>query len=469
MDPLSITTGVLCLSEVCLKVGTGLRKLKQNIKEAKGRIEGLLSDVNGLRNVLQLMEVTVDDLEDHNIFQTTGHIGVLWTNLNQSLKDGESMLGEIDKLLNAVNKEVAVLDSARRYLRFQDASDQLIDYRQHVQTFSDTIQFSVQTITLYVHQFLLSCLDFGLMSNRWNSVSIKDDTSRIGPKVDAVNTRLQELEANLGIKFMALSQLVSGPLDNDRQAALQRLEATVRSAATVVSAASTLFGDDPNRGEVDENSFHDPELSPDLQNEIGHWIQAQFGVTSFEPAIYTGIAVEASPVEKIGSILQDGNQLNTPTHHDRSSSGQSIGSRPRSRENELLQPPPSSSSSLNTGQTTSAFKFFESTNYTDNTNESSLRQRRSWMWRPSLSSKRNLAPTVCSSSLKVVEPIAKIDDLASRSAFDSLGAETQHKLMDRAKNRKTYRRVPLPATQRETSRKIVVVGDGSCGKTSNLM
>lgn len=92
------------------------------------------------------MEVTVDDLEDHNIFQTTGHIGVLWTNLDQSLKDGESMLGEIDRLLNAVNKEVAVLDSARRYLRFKDASDQLIEYRQHVQTLCDTIQFSVQTI-----------------------------------------------------------------------------------------------------------------------------------------------------------------------------------------------------------------------------------------------------------------------------------------------------------------------------------
>lgn len=127
-------------------------------------------------------------------------------------------------------------------------------------------------ITLYIHQFLLSFLDSDLISSRWNSVSIKDDTSKIGPKVDAVDKRLQELEANLGVKVMALSQLVSGPLDNDRQAALQRLEATVRSAATVVSAASTTFGDDPNRGEVEENSFHDPELSPDLQSEIGHWI-----------------------------------------------------------------------------------------------------------------------------------------------------------------------------------------------------
>ena len=149
MDPLSITTGVLSLLGVCVSVSIELRKLKNGAGEAKSRISGLLSDVDNLRNVLQSMELTLDDLHNKDRFQTTGHIGVHWHSLNQSLSDGKDTLDDLASLLTSLDKSVSVLDGTRRYLRLEQASTQIVEYRQHVQSYHDTIQFSLQTVTLY--------------------------------------------------------------------------------------------------------------------------------------------------------------------------------------------------------------------------------------------------------------------------------------------------------------------------------
>ena len=56
MDPLTISTGILTMLTVCLTVSIELKKLKQGSSEAETTLNALLSDVNGMRNVLQSME-----------------------------------------------------------------------------------------------------------------------------------------------------------------------------------------------------------------------------------------------------------------------------------------------------------------------------------------------------------------------------------------------------------------------------
>lgn len=149
MDPLTITTGVLALLGVCVDVCLQLRKIKHGAGEAKARISGLLSDVDNLRHVLESMEATMDDLEAQSAFQTTGHIGAHWSSLNRSLSDGKDTLTDLQELLKSLDKDVYILDSTRRHFRLKESTERIAEYRQHVQSYRDTIQFSLQTITLY--------------------------------------------------------------------------------------------------------------------------------------------------------------------------------------------------------------------------------------------------------------------------------------------------------------------------------
>lgn len=148
MEPLSITTGVLSLLTVCITVSIELKKLKQGSADAGTTINALLVDVNGLRNVLQLMEKTFDELEVRDGFENTGNIGAHWQNLQESLHDGYDSLAELETLTKGINRTVSVLDGPRRYARLQAATNQIASHRQQIQTYRDAMQFSLQTIVL---------------------------------------------------------------------------------------------------------------------------------------------------------------------------------------------------------------------------------------------------------------------------------------------------------------------------------
>ena len=148
MDPLSITSGVLTLLSACLAVAVQLKQLRDGALEAKPKINALLSDIDSFRSVLQSMESTFEQVEAKDGFQTTGHIGAHWRTLNKSIEDANVTLNELIKLLNDVNKNVSILDSARKHLRLKSATEKITNYRQQVQTYRDAMQFSLQTIIL---------------------------------------------------------------------------------------------------------------------------------------------------------------------------------------------------------------------------------------------------------------------------------------------------------------------------------
>ena len=146
MDPLSITTGVLSVLGVCLKVSVELKKFRDAANEGKATATAMLVDLSALRRVLQSMEEIFDQLDVEAI--ATGCIGTHWQNLLTSLRDGHDALEQFETLLQNCNKEVVVLDRARRAIRLKEAADSIAEFRQQIQSYKDTLQISVQTVIL---------------------------------------------------------------------------------------------------------------------------------------------------------------------------------------------------------------------------------------------------------------------------------------------------------------------------------
>ena len=109
-------------------------------------ITAMLVDLRALRSVLESMETTFEEMNSDK--PETDHIGVHWTNLFQSLEDGQQSLTGLQKVLEDANKNVKILDSARKQIRVKTVADKIVTYRQEVHTYKDTLQLSLQIIIL---------------------------------------------------------------------------------------------------------------------------------------------------------------------------------------------------------------------------------------------------------------------------------------------------------------------------------
>jgi hypothetical protein len=147
-DPLTITTGVLAFLGTCITVCAELKKLQAGAAEADTKIHALFVDVDALRKVLGSMEGTVQEVEDQNGINMTGHVGTHWKNLSQALVDGELTVSELGIFLRTLNKNATIFNGTRKHLRLQSGSEKIASYRQQIQSYKDTLQLSLQTITL---------------------------------------------------------------------------------------------------------------------------------------------------------------------------------------------------------------------------------------------------------------------------------------------------------------------------------
>ncbi|KAL9082463.1 MAG: hypothetical protein Q9165_008887 [Trypethelium subeluteriae] len=111
MEPLSITTGILSLATVCIKVTMELKKFRDGIVAADPTISGLLTEVERYRDVMKSMKETCDKAETINLLQTTGHIRNHWQNISKSLQDGQGVLNDLLGLLQDVNKSVSMKET----------------------------------------------------------------------------------------------------------------------------------------------------------------------------------------------------------------------------------------------------------------------------------------------------------------------------------------------------------------------
>ena len=90
----------------------------------------------------------------------------------------------------------------------------------------------------------------------------------------------------------------------------------------------------------------------------------------------------------------------------------------------------------------------------------SSRRRKSWFWRRSGLSGKN------DSSLKVMDPKPRLIQTSPLATRDQIDPEININLLHRFKKRITRGTIPSPSLLGDTAQlKIVLVGDGACGKT----
>lgn len=147
-DPLSIAAGVLAFTSACVKVGVELRTFHEGAAIADTAVKGLLTDVESLTQVLNMMKDTLEQPNVQSSLQQTGHIGNHWENLSKSIEDGQDTLRSLQETLERVNKNVSLLDGQRKHLRLKSASGEIAIYQQQIRTYRDTLQLSLQTVIL---------------------------------------------------------------------------------------------------------------------------------------------------------------------------------------------------------------------------------------------------------------------------------------------------------------------------------
>ena len=134
-EPLSVATGVVSLVTVCFKVGLQLKEFKDNAVVVSATVNGLISDIEGLEAVSESMRETFQQSENEPSLNATGHIGNHWRNIARALLDSKTALVQLGGILEGVNKSARVLETSRRQLRYQAATEQIALYRQTVQSY----------------------------------------------------------------------------------------------------------------------------------------------------------------------------------------------------------------------------------------------------------------------------------------------------------------------------------------------
>ncbi|KAE9993713.1 hypothetical protein EG327_003723 [Venturia inaequalis] len=302
MEPLTITAGVVGTLSATLSVGVTLRKFLHGAKGTTSIVNAMISDVKALRAVLESMELTFEEMDTER--SESGHIGNHWQNLSTSLEDARICLFRLQTMLEDVNKDVKILDTLRRQARFKTATDQLVFYRQEIQTYKDALHLSLHTINFH------------------NQTLLTQDTAKLISTSENLQLDIQRLAINLDRPDGLLS--------------IDHLKATVTSAATVMSSKTTVVS----------SAGEDVSDMPDYLSDFGDWFQSESSLTTLQ-WIYSDVreqplfAQETSPqmifaVPPPSDQIRDSSSSATaaaaakPAEHSQSGSRNSIAERSKS-------------------------------------------------------------------------------------------------------------------------------------------
>ncbi|KAL6711067.1 hypothetical protein ACN47E_006942 [Coniothyrium glycines] len=228
-DPLSITASVLTLIQVSVQVSVLIKQFRDEVSVIDATLTGLLNDVDGFQRVLESMRETFEQDDIKSSLQATGVSGSHFKNLARSLEDGANTLQQLQTLLDGVNKKTSILDGPRKQLRLKSAFEQIATYREQIQSYRAALQLSLSTIIL------------------WNQVNLQKSTEkipeRITPTLDKLYDEFRSFGALLNAKIEKLQNAVANQDDHDDEElkSMHNLRECVRSAADVVSTASTTL------------------------------------------------------------------------------------------------------------------------------------------------------------------------------------------------------------------------------------
>ncbi|KAF2671956.1 hypothetical protein BT63DRAFT_184472 [Microthyrium microscopicum] len=236
MDPLSIVSTSLAISKLCVTVGWELKTFIQEAKQVGKGIEALYQDVRGFETILdQLKDIFQDPKVGTSLDGETGHIGNHWRDLHSTLEDAEETLQGLEATVTKINKSSSMLDLTRKHIRLKGSAGEISVYQQRIRSYKDTIQVSLQTTML------------------WYQVSAKQSSDVVIPALDEVQAAIRSLGLDMNSRLAAIednmkSEPSTGPSEDTDQSSSQEqaeviknMRNCLRSAATVVSSASTVY------------------------------------------------------------------------------------------------------------------------------------------------------------------------------------------------------------------------------------
>lgn len=245
MDPLSITAGVLALLSATIKVGTSLKEFHGGVTIVEAKVQGLSHDVESFTKVLKNITETLDQENVQVSLQATGHIGNHYKDLHTSIEDGQNTLLNLQVTIDNANKTVRLLDGVRKHIRVQGAADEIVVHHLKIRSCRDTLQLSLQAITL------------------WNQIETRETNDKIIANLDEVQRTIYTLATNFNIQIASLQRSVESKSRNEEIRTLTNSRKCVQSAATVVSSASTALGCE----NVEQTSPHGSEFGDLFQTE----------------------------------------------------------------------------------------------------------------------------------------------------------------------------------------------------------
>ncbi|KAK3638315.1 GTP-binding protein Rho1 [Elasticomyces elasticus] len=250
-EPLSIATGVASLLKVTWTVGVELKAFRDGVKVVSAKLDGLVKDVEGLKSVLESMQVTFESI---TAVHGTGHIGSHWQNIAQALEDGGELVGQLRDELAKVNKTTTFLDGPRKQLRLNMATETIAAHRVSIQSYRDALGLSLQTVIL------------------WNQVSQNEVSEQVLPTLSELQADVRRIALEMNERIATLQATIKSEQDVRQEAAFGRLRECVKSAASVVSSASTILA--PEKGDAADVLSDFGDCFPEQSEMLSRWVQS---------------------------------------------------------------------------------------------------------------------------------------------------------------------------------------------------
>jgi hypothetical protein len=249
MDPLSIAVATVSLVKVCTVVGGELKQFINGTQLVNTAVNVLLADIEGFGQTLNVMKTTMEDPNINGSLSSSGHLGNHWANVKILLSDAEKALDSLSCTIVKVDKKVTVMDATRKHIRLKSAAEKIGLYQQQIRSYRDTLQISLQTAVM------------------WQQVASHEATSNVSITLDELQTMIRRLAMDMNQRMASVENTNTSKQPNNtdddddddddelvadrvfKKPAIENLRNCLRSAASIVSSASTAIGRDIGTGQ----------------------------------------------------------------------------------------------------------------------------------------------------------------------------------------------------------------------------